>query len=132
MNEMNWFAIAASAVSAFVLGGIWYSPALFGKVWQREAGVGDEHFKGGHGALVFGLSFLMSLVSAMALAFFLGPKPSIDMALTTSVVIGLCFVASSFGINYLFSKRSTLLFVIDGGYHVIQFALYGLILGAWH
>lgn len=32
----------------------------------------------------------------------------------------------------LFSSRSTLLWVIDGGYHVAQFLLFGLILGLWH
>ena len=41
-------------------------------------------------------------------------------------------VASSFGINYLFERRSLRLFLINGGYHTLQFTLYGLVLGLWH
>ena len=36
------------------------------------------------------------------------------------------------GINYLFEARSLKLFVINGGYHTLQFTLYGLVLGLWH
>ena len=42
------------------------------------------------------------------------------------------FVAMGFAINYAFAGRSLKLWLIDGGYHTMQFALYGLVLGAWH
>jgi hypothetical protein len=41
-------------------------------------------------------------------------------------------VSASFGINYLFERKSLTLFLINGGYHALQFTLIGLILGAWH
>jgi hypothetical protein len=45
---------------------------------------------------------------------------------------GLCWVAASFGINYVFERKSFALFLINGGYHTAQFTLYGLVLGLWH
>jgi len=36
MPEVNYLAIAAAAIATVLLGGLWYSPALFGKTWQRE------------------------------------------------------------------------------------------------
>ena len=36
MNTLNWLAVLAAGISAFVLGGIWYSPALLGKTWMKE------------------------------------------------------------------------------------------------
>ena len=45
---------------------------------------------------------------------------------------GACFVAASFGINYLFANRSFTLWLIDGGYHTLQFTIVGLILALWH
>ena len=45
---------------------------------------------------------------------------------------GLAFVATSFAINYAFAGRSRKLWLIDGGFHTLQFTLYGLILGLWH
>jgi hypothetical protein len=46
-------------------------------------------------------------------------------------LVGAGFVATSFGINYAFAQRSLKLWLIDGGYHLLQFTLYGLILGLW-
>ena len=45
---------------------------------------------------------------------------------------GLCWVAASYGISYLFEMRPLSLWLINGGYHTLQFTLIGLILGAWH
>ena len=36
MGSINWIAILVAGISAFVLGGVWYSPALFGKAWMTE------------------------------------------------------------------------------------------------
>ena len=47
-------------------------------------------------------------------------------------MIGLAWVAMSFGINYAFAQRSLKLWLIDAGYHVLQFTLYGLVIGLWH
>ena len=52
-------------------------------------------------------------------------------ALCQGLLVGAGFVAMSFGINYQFANRSTTLWLIDGGYHTVQFAIYGLILGLW-
>jgi len=41
---------------------------------------------------------------------------------------GLCWVTASFGINYLFECRSFRLFLINGGYHTLQFTLIGVVL----
>lgn len=59
----NIVAVVVAATSSFLLGGLWYSSALFGPTWQREAG--DLRKPGqGHPARVFGISFLFSLVAA--------------------------------------------------------------------
>lgn len=126
---MNLFAIVLAAVSSFVLGGLWYSPLLFGRAWNRENG---GEVPAGHPAKVFGVSFVFSLVAAAAFAWWLGPAPALDAALKAGAVAGIGFVAASFGINYQFAQRSFALWLIDGGYHAAQFLLFGLILGLWH
>ncbi len=130
--DINWFAVIAAALSAFVLGGLWYSPLLFSRPWQREAGISDEALRRGNPAVVFGGSFVLSLISAAVFALYLGPKPALAFAVGAGVAAGLGWVAASFGINYLFERRSAGLFLINGGYHTLQFSLYGLILGLWH
>ena len=129
MESMNIWAVLVAAVAAFVLGGIWYAPPVFGSAWQRETGLTDQQLKERNVGAVFGISFLLSLLAAAVFAMFLGPKPGLGFALGAGVAAGLCWVAASFGINYLFEKKSLKLFAINGGYHTAQFALYGLVLG---
>ncbi len=132
MPDVNWLAVLAAALSAFLLGGLWYSPAMFQKAWQRGAGLTDEQMqKGGHPAKVFGGSFVLALIAAATFARFLGTLP-VGTATAYGLCAGLTGVAASFGINYLFERRSFGLFLVNGGYHTLQFTLYGLILGLWH
>ena len=132
MEGMNVWAVLVAGITAFVLGGIWYAPPVFGSAWQREAGLTDQQLKERNPAAVFGVSFLLSLVAAAVFAMFLGPKPALGFALGAGFAAGLFWVAASFGINYLFEKKSFKLFAINGGYHTLQFALYGLVLGLIH
>ena len=130
MPDLNWLAIVAAAVSAFVLGGLWYGP-LFKHAWCLEAGM-DPNAQPKHPARVFGTAFVAALVAAFGFAWFLGPAPALIPAIHAGVMVGAMYVATSFAINYAFAQRSFKLWLIDGGYHTLQFGLYGAILGAWH
>jgi len=132
MGEINWLAVIVAAVSSFVVGALWYSPAVFGRVWQRETGLSDDQLKASNPARIFGGAFVLSLVAAAVFAMFLGPTPALPLALGAGFAAGLCWVASSFGINYLFERRSLPLFLVNGGYHTAQFTVIGLVLGLWH
>ena len=127
--SINWLAVVVAALSSFLLGGIWYGP-LFKRAWCHEAGV-DPCGAPPHPARVFGSAFVASLVAAAAFAWFIGPAPGLRMAVVDGVVAGFALVAMSFAINYGFAQRSLKLWLIDGGYHTLQFALYGLVLGLW-
>lgn len=129
MKDINILAAIVAAASSFLLGGIWYSRLLFEKAWVRENGAPEQS---GHPAKVFGLSFIFSLIAAVAFAVFLGPAPELGNAVMSGLLVGLCFVATSFGINYQFAQRSFVLLAIDGGYHIGQFVLFGVVLGLWH
>ncbi|HEY2830279.1 MAG TPA: DUF1761 domain-containing protein [Thermoanaerobaculia bacterium] len=132
MQNVNFLAVLAAAASAFVLGGLWYSPALFGRRWQAATGLSDADLRERNPALIFGGAFVLSLIAAFVFAMFLGPRPSLALGIGAGASAGLCWVAASFGINYLFEKKSLPQFVINAGYHTLQFTIYGLILGLWH
>jgi Protein of unknown function (DUF1761) len=131
-DMMNIWAVLAAAVSSMILGGIWYSPALFANAWMRSSGVTEEKAKSANMAKVMGTAFVLALIGAAVFAMFLGPKPAPAFATGAGFSAGLCWVAGSFGINYLFEQRPLSLFFINGGYHTLQYTLIGLILGLWH
>ncbi len=131
MPQVNWLAVVAAALSSFLLGGIWYS-ALFAKAWQAAAGLTDAQAAGGNKALIFGGSFVLSLLASAVFALFLGPNPAPTLAVGAGFAAGLCWVTASFGMNYLFERKPLKLFLINGGYHTLQFTVIGAILGFWH
>ena len=38
MPHLNWLAVLVAAVSTFLIGGLWYSPAMFGRAWMSANG----------------------------------------------------------------------------------------------
>lgn len=126
---MNFAAVLVAALSSFLLGGLWYSPVLFGRAWNAA---NSGEVPPGHPAKVFGISFLFAVVAACAFALWLGPSPALRDALQAGALVGLGMVAASFGINYQFAQRPFKLWLIDGGYHTVQFLIFGLVLGFWH
>ena len=129
MPEVNWLAVLAAAVSSFVVGGLWYSKAMFLKAWQRASGLTDEQLQQGHPGKIFGGAFVLSLIATWTFAIFLGPDLPVGASTAYGFTAGLCWVATSFGINYLFERKSFTLFLVNGGYHTVQFTVIGLVLG---
>jgi len=127
--DINWIGIGAATVSAFVLGGIWYGP-LFGKKWQALVGLSDDQVKNANMAKIFGGAFVLTFIAAFVFAMFLGPDITIGQGTAYGASAGLCWVAASFGINYLFAQKPFALWLIDGGYATSMFTLFGLLLGA--
>ena len=130
MHTINYLAVVAAAASSFMLGGLWYSKALFETTWKREAG-DSRRREDQHPGKVFGFSFILALLAALAYACLVGPAANAGEAAMRGLEVG-GIVAAAFGINYLFANRSLKLWLIDGGYHLLQLVIYGLIIGLWH
>ena len=56
ISTINWLAVIAAALSNFLLGGLWYSPMLFGNAWAKENGLDEQDLKKGT-AKILGFSF---------------------------------------------------------------------------
>jgi hypothetical protein len=129
MPPVDRIASLVAAVAAFVLGGLWYSPALFAKQWQQDAGLSDEQLAASNKARIFSSAFVLCLLGAIVFSMFLGPDPSVALGLGAGASAGIFWIAGSFGVNYLFELKPLRLWLINGGYHAVQFTLYGLIFG---
>ena len=130
-SKLNFLAIFVAAAATFLVGGVWYSPVLFGKAWQRETGLTDTQLKERNPAMVFGPAFLLALLMAFNLAAFIGPEATLGFAVAAAFAAGFGWVAFGMGVTYLFEARSFRLWLIDAGYHAVSFTLMGVILGLW-
>jgi hypothetical protein len=129
LTGMWWLAIIAATVVAFLIGGIWYSPAVFGRQWMLLNGFTEHDLGRRSMGRVFGLSFLLALVMTVNLAMFLGPSPSIGFCIAAGAAAGIGWSAAGLGIIYLFEGRPLRLWLINGGYQAVTLAAIGGVLG---
>lgn len=129
---VNVWAVVGAAVVNFVIGGLWYSPALFGKVWMKANGFSETDLKRGSPAVIFGVSFVFCLLMAGNLAAFLaGPETTLGFAIAASLAAGLGWAALGLGVVALFERRPWSYLFVNGGYLTVSFAAMGVILGLW-
>ncbi len=126
---ISYLGVFLAALSSFLLGGLWYSPMLFGKKWQTLNALNDDDLKQGTGR-VFLVSFLLQLLAAMVLGAFLG-KSGFIFSMEAGLMIGVAWVGAAMGTTYLFERKSLKLFMINAGYHVLAFTIMGGIVGAF-
>ena len=130
LESINYLAVLVAALSAFIIGGLWYS-VLFAKPWMVENGFDDEQLKKGNMGMIFGGSFILSFVISFVLVLFLGPERDALFGAMAGLLAGLFWVATAMGITYLFERKSLKLYLINAGYHVITFTVMGFILVVW-
>lgn len=131
-STLNWFAIVAATIASFVIGGLWYSPILFGKLWMAEIGTTEEELKKSNQGKIFGLTFIFSFIMSVNLAMFLNDSATTAAwGATAGFLAGFGWVAMAIFVNGLFERRSARYMLINAGYFVVSFIVIGLILGAW-
>ena len=131
MNTINWLAVLVAGISSFMLGGVWYSPALFGNAWMKENRFSVDDVKKSNKAKTFGWSFLFSLIMAANLGMFINdPKTDLVLGLTWGALAGL-WVFCGIAIVALFEMKTWRYIFINGGFCVVALALMGAIIGAW-
>ena len=130
-HGLNVFAILVSAISAFALGGLWYSPRLFGPAWKKANRFASNEPPAAT-AKIFATSFLLSLLMALNLAMFLNdPKTTAIWGATAGFLAGFGWVAMGLGIVSLFERRPLSYVLVNGAYLTLALVTMGAILGGW-
>ncbi len=133
-STINWLAVLVAGLSAFVVGGIWYSPGLFGKAWMKDSSLSEEDIKLGNKGKIFGFTALFSLVMAANLAMFLVDTPQMKTDVSWGATAGFLagiWAFCAIAIHSLFELKSWRYIFINGGYSVVALVLMGAIIGLW-
>jgi hypothetical protein len=131
MSTLNVWAILVAAVVAFMLGGLWFSPAVFGKMWKRANGFGaDEPPKANAQMMI--LAFVLTLVMSANLAMFLNdPKTTLAWGATAGFLAGFGWIVMGLGIISVFERRPWTYVLVNGGFLTLSLVVMGAILGGW-
>jgi hypothetical protein len=118
---INVVGVLIAAIASFVVGTVWYSPALFGKKWMKLMGMKESDMKNAKkemgGMMV--MTLILSVVTAFVLAHILkyvGAVTYMD-ALFVAFMVWLGFYATSLYMGVLYEKKSMeWWFIIAGNY----------------
>ncbi len=129
---VNWFAVLGATVVTFLIGGLWYSPIVFGRLWIAENKFPSEGGRERNIGAVFVVAFVLQWFCASMMAAVLGPNSDLIYGIRVGMLVGVFFVGAAMGITYLFERKSWKLYAINAGYHAVAFTVMGAILGSWH
>lgn len=137
-GAINWLAVVACVVVSMVSGTIWYNPKTFFPIWWKGIGKSESDVPGGDGmAVTWALTVLASVVQAifMSLVVHALGKPdgaTLVSGATTGFLLWLGFVAPTYLVNKLFAGHGLKIWAIEVGNHLVNFVIFGAIMGAWH
>ena len=131
--NINYWAVLVSALSAFVVGWIWYGP-LFGKKWMEYNGFTEEQLKeGGLPMPVMMLSnYFATVLAAFAIAMFIGSDADIWFGIFAGVIIAIFWIGTNRLNDVLYERQPVGLFLINVGYNLVIYTIMGAIIGVWH
>ncbi len=132
--HVNWLAVLVTGIVIFMLGGLWYSPALFARKWVALMGKTEEELKAGaSGALPYVFVFVCGLLTALVLAIVMNHfKPlSALRGAGLGAICWLGFTAPSSFATGTFSGTPRALWLINSGYNLVSFLIAGVILALW-
>lgn len=128
-THLNYWAVLLAAVSAFVVGGLWYK--VFAGPWKKANSFSEEPTTG-NPAKILGISFLLSLVMSLNLAKFLdSPNTTAAWGATAGFLAGFGWCFMGIDIISLFERKPWTYVLINGGYLTVALTIMGLVVGAW-
>ena len=140
-STIKWLAVLVAGLSAFVGGGSWYSPGLFGNAWMKDSKRNEEDITKGNKGKRFGFTAVFSLLMAVNLAMYLADGPAgcpdnciqkTDLAWgTTAGFLTGIWTFCAIAIHSLFELKTWRYIFINGGYSVGALTLMGAIIGLW-
>lgn len=128
LQSVNYLAVLVATIAAFVIGGVWYSPALFGKQWMKAVGLKENDAKKGMAPTMI-KSFIITFIMATTLAIF--TPAGLNEGLMVGAVLGIGIASMSSLNNMVYELKPTNLMVINFGYILLMYLAMGAILGAW-
>lgn len=135
---INYLAILVCAIISMAVGSIWYGP-LFGKKWMEIIGANPADMKlhkemqKAAGPLYL-IQFLLTLFQLGVLAYYISTWTNMS-GLVNALWIWAGFIVPTIAGSCMWNneskKTSWSRFLIQAGYQLVMFVIFGTILGNW-
>lgn len=137
MFGINYWAILVCGVVAMILGAIWYGP-IFGKKWMQICGATDMDMEKRkemqkRAMPLYFIQFALVLVQLFILAHLTGV--TMKSGVLSAVLVWVGFIMPTIAACSMWTneprKQAWTRFLIQSGYQLVCFTLFGVILGHW-
>jgi hypothetical protein len=127
LDNIDFVGALAGAIAAMVLGGLWYSPWLFGNRWQALIGVSEDKMSSPATAMI--VAFLMFILIGIGMSWIIPDDASIGTAMMWGFIGFWGFALPATVINGMFERRGWALMAIYLGYLLIAMLVMAAVIG---
>lgn len=136
--SVNYLAVAVGAVVSMVIGAVWYGP-LFGKKWMKIIGMNPSNKEAmknmqTSAGMLYVTQFVLTLFQVLVLAHLVADTALVG-GLERALWIWAAFVIPTLAGASMWTNESTSTkwarFLIQGGYQLTLFVVFGLLLQYW-
>lgn len=128
-------AVIVAVIAAFIVGALWYSPALFGKYWMQLMGLNSEWMQNNKGAKkayignIVG-TVIMALVVAVLFSY---ADVTTPLKAISAAILIWAGIVMPFGYNEVaFGKKPRALWFLNGGHQLVTLIVLSYIIAIWH
>jgi hypothetical protein len=134
--KIKYPAVIVATLVHYILGGLWYSPVLFGNKFIELINWSPEKLaqvQGESHAKELAIAFVMSLILVYILAHLIQYTKATNVmgGIQTAFWLWLGFVVTTQAPTVIFEGRSFGLFLINVAYQLVGCAFAGVILAIW-
>jgi hypothetical protein len=128
MPYVNYIAVAVSAIAAMVVGYIFYSPYLFGNMWQKLSKMKPGAMTKSYMPMV--VAYIGAVVTAYVLSAILSYSQSrgVIEAATTAFIVWLGFIATTVVIDDQFTDKPMQLTLLNAAHHLVSIVTIAVVL----
>ena len=136
ITHVSIWGVVIAALSALVIGWLWYSKALFGKTWMKANGTTDEDMKKNM-PMALPVLAVVSLLTAYVLSLFTKYFQAYHggswykAGVLTALLVWVGFAGTALVAHEAFEKRPKSIVLINLGNRLVTLLAMGLIIAAF-
>ena len=134
--DINYLAVFLAAVASIIIGGLWYSPVLFGNAWMRAGNMTKDMMEGAKKkgmAWRYILAFIGSLLVAYVLSHFIDYAQAVSFTdgMLAGFWVWLGFIIPVLLGSVLWECKTWTYYMINVLYQLVNLLIIGGILASW-
>ncbi len=121
LTQLNYLAVAVSALAYFALGALYFNPKVMGTAWMKGHNLSEptEEDKKGMGKMM-ATTFVYGFVACVGIGCMMKiVEPGTWLVAAKVGLLASVFASISLAMSYMYTKKSLQLVAIDSFYHVL-------------